>query len=705
MCYFRARAEAQAEARDCYLHGQFNQALLSFFRTQSRVYMKSEITYQAYEKLCQEIWEHNRRYYSDNNPIISDEAFDRLLAQLEAIETMHPEWVSPTSPTQRVNEFITQGFKTIAHRIPMLSLANTYSKEEIADFIKRMHKLVEHQQIAFSCELKMDGIAITAIYEKGAFVKGITRGDGKKGDDITANMKTIEALPLRLSGDHVPDYLEVRGEVYMPHAVFKQLNESRAASEEGLWANPRNAAAGSLKLLDPREVAKRRLAIVFYSIAEDSSNFLTKQYQVHDFLKKLGLPPLEHHAICHSLEDIWSFAEKVLKQRPKLEYDIDGIVIKVDDLKEQKRLGSTGKSPRWAVAYKFAAEQAVTRVLDITVQIGRTGTLTPVAELDPVFLAGSTISRATLHNADEVQRKDIRIGDVVVIEKGGDVIPKVVSVDTTKREGKEKPWSMPETCPSCGTPVVKTAGEVAMRCPNSDGCPEQQLRRLIYFSGKNSMDIDNMGEKVVEQLVLKRFVHRPSDIYRLTEEQLYQLEGFKAKSVQNLLTSIEKSKDITLARFIMALGIKHIGAETAELLAKKAGTIEVLSKMTAEELLRIDGIGEKVAGAIVDYFANEKNQHEIADLLSLGVKPHQLKTVSYQGHPFYEKTFVLTGTLQNYTRTAASELIKDRGGKVSDSVGKKTDYLIAGESAGSKFDKAQMLGIPILSEEQFSEML
>lgn len=667
--------------------------------------MKQEITHQAYEKLCQEIWDHNRRYYTDNQPIISDEAFDRLLAQLEAIEAMHPEWISPTSPTQRVNEFITQGFKSVPHRNPMLSLANTYSKDEIAEFIKRMHKLVEHQQLAFSCELKMDGIAITAIYEKGAFVKGITRGNGKIGDDITVNMRTIESLPLRLYGDIVPDYLEVRGEVYMPHAVFKQLNESRAASDEGLWANPRNAAAGSLKLLDPREVAKRRLSIAFYSVAEDSSSSLSRQYEVHDFLKQLGLPALEHHAICYNLDDIWEFAEKVLKLRPKLEYDIDGIVIKVDDLREQKRLGSTAKSPRWAVAYKFAAEQAITRVLGITVQIGRTGTLTPVAELDPVFLAGSTISRATLHNAEEVQRKDVRVGDVVVIEKGGDVIPKVVSVDFSKRIGEGSPWTMPDKCPSCGAAVVKVSGEVAVRCPNSHGCPEQQLRRLIYFSGKSSMDIENMGEKVVEQLVTRGFVKRPSDIYRLSEEQLYQLEGFKAKSVQNLISSIEKSRHVPLDRFIMALGIKHIGSETAELLAKKAGTIETLSTMPMEELVRIDGIGEKVASAVVDYFANEKNRQEIFDLLALGVVPYQLKTVSYQGHPFYDKMFVLTGSLQNYTRSAAAALIKDRGGKVSDSVSKKTDYLIAGEAAGSKFDKAQMLGIPILTEEQFSSML
>lgn len=668
--------------------------------------MKPEITYQAYEKLCQEIWDHNRRYYIENTPVISDEAFDRLLSQLEMIEKMHPEWVSPSSPTQRVNESITQGFQTVVHRVPMLSLANTYSKDEIADFIKRMHKLVEHQEVAFSCELKMDGIAVSAIYEKGVFVRGVTRGDGKKGDDITVNMRTIGTLPLRLSGgDQVPDYLEVRGEVYMPHAVFKQLNASRASSEEELWANPRNAAAGSLKLLDPREVAKRHLAIVFYGVAEDSRSSISSQYAAHEFLQGLGLPTLQQHALCYSLEEIWNFAEKVFNLRNQLEYDIDGIVIKVDNLREQKRLGTTGKSPRWAVAYKFAAEQAETRILAITVQIGRTGTLTPVAELDPVFLAGSTISRATLHNEEEIRRKDIRIGDTVVIEKGGDVIPKVVSVDLSKRKMDTSPWLMPEKCPACGTPVVRTPGEVAIRCPNSTGCPEQQLRRLIYFSGKHAMDIENMGEKVVEQLMQKGFVKSPSDIYRLTEEQLYQLDGFKAKAVHNLMTSIEKSKAVTLDRFIMALGIKHIGTETAELLAKKSGNIEALSAMEAADLLRIDGIGDKVAAAVIDYFSNPKNRQEIAQLLSLGVQPHQFKTVSYQGHPFADKTFVLTGTLQNYTRSSAASLIKDRGGKITDSVSKKTDFIIAGESAGSKLDKAKALNIPILSEEQFSQML
>lgn len=662
-------------------------------------------THEDYDKLCQEIWDHNRRYYVEHHPVISDEAFDKLLHQLEEIEHAHPEWVSASSPTQRVNESLTAGFASVLHKNPMLSLANTYSKDEIADFIKRMHKLVEHEKLAFSCELKMDGIAITAVYEKGHFVMGATRGDGRKGDDITTNMRTIQSLPLRLSGKHVPDLLEVRGEVFMPHAAFEHLNAEKKAADEQLWANPRNAASGSLKLLDPKEVAKRRLAVVFYAIAEDSSVGATSQYASHDYLHTLGLPTLKLHALCHNLDEIWAFGEKVRHERPKLPFDIDGIVIKIDSLKEQKRLGTTGKSPRWAIAYKFAAEQAVTRIQEITVQVGRTGTLTPVAELEPVFLAGSTIARATLHNEEEVKRKDIRVGDFVTIEKGGDVIPKVVSADPSKRSAHSKPWKMPEKCPSCGTHVVRTPGEVAVRCPNTLGCPEQRLRRLIYFAGKEAMDIENMGEKVVEQLVERGFVEKPSDIYRLKESQLYQLEGFKEKSVNNLLSSIEKSKEVTLDRFIMALGIRHIGSETAELLAKKAGSIEALEKITLDDLIKIEGIGEKVAGAVIEYFADARHRHEIAAMLSLGVTPQQQETVSYEGHPFADKTFVLTGTLEHFTRTAAAAAIKERGGKVTDSVSKKTDFVVAGEAAGSKLDKAQALGIKVLTEADFIKAL
>jgi DNA ligase (NAD+) len=662
-------------------------------------------TKQTYDQLCQLIWHHNRLYYIEHAPEISDEEYDLLFKRLEQLEKEHPEWVSPASPTQRVGESLTKGFKTVAHRTPMLSLANTYSKEEIEDFIRRVEKLVGHKSVAFSAELKMDGIAISAIFEKGMFVQGVTRGDGQRGDDITANMRTINNLPLQLYGKHVPDFMEIRGEVFMPRTVFQKLNEQRLQDGEPLWANPRNAAAGSLKLLDPQEVAERDLSVVFYSVVEESTKSLTKQSQTISFLHSLGLPTLEYSALCKSLDDIWQFAEKIRSLRSSLPYDIDGIVIKLDDLKEQKRLGTTGKNPRWAIAYKFAAEQAITRIQGITVQVGRTGVLTPVAELHPVFLAGSTIARATLHNEEEIQRKDIRIGDLVTIEKGGDVIPKVVSVDVSQRPPHTHRWHMPTTCPSCGSTVVRVAGEVAVRCPNEEGCPEQQIRRLMYFAGKDAMDINHMGERVIVHLVEKGFVKVPSDIYALTEQQLSQLPGFKAKSIHNLLTSIDQSKEVSLARFIMALGIKYVGTGTAEILAARAGSIEKLSEMTVEELKQIEGIGDKVAQAVVHYFLQPAHRAEVRRLLELGVKPQARQVLQFTGHPFQSKTFVLTGTLEHYTRSAAASLIKERGGKVTDSVSKKTDYLIAGADPGSKLEKGKQLGITILNEEEFASLL
>ena len=658
-----------------------------------------------YERLCVEIWEHNRRYYVESRPVISDEMFDTLLRRLVEIEANHPNWISPLSPTQRVNESPSEGFKNISHRVPMLSLANTYSRDEIVEFIKRLEKLVEYQALAYSCELKMDGIAISATYERGVFVQGVTRGDGRVGDDITANMRAIKNLPMYLRGDNFPELLEVRGEVFMPHIVFKGANEKKIQEGEEPWANPRNAAAGSLKLLDARLSAERGLSVVFYGIADMTDLPVNSQYASHDFLQQLGLPILEERALCHSFEDIWLFIEKIHRLRSHLSYDIDGVVIKLDDINQQRRLGNTAKNPRWAVAYKFAAEQATTRIREITVQVGRSGVLTPVAELEPVFLAGSTIARATLHNEDEVARKDIRIGDTATIEKGGDVIPKVVSVDPQLRVNNSIPWKMPEHCPRCGTAVVRVEGEVSVRCPNSSSCPEQVLRRLIYSVGKEALDIENMGEKVVEQLVRKGFVKSLSDIYRLTEEQLYQLEGFKTKSVTNLLASISKSRDVPLPRFIMAFGIKHVGTTTAEVLASKSGTLEALMQMTSEDLMRIDGIGEKVATSVTDYFSDESNRKEIESLLSLGIRPQIQQTVDYGDHPFNGKSFVLTGSLAEYTRQSAAALIKERGGKVVESVSKKTDFVLVGDSPGSKAEKAQALGIPIISEAEFKSRL
>lgn len=663
-------------------------------------------TKQNYDKLCELIWYHNRLYYIEHAPEISDEEYDLLFKRLEQVEKDHPDWISPSSPTQRVNESLTDRFKTIAHRIPMLSLANTYSKEEIEDFIARIQKHLGSKTFAFSAELKMDGIAISASFEKGVFARGVTRGDGKQGDDITVNMRTIGNLPLQLYGNDIPDFMELRGEVFMPRPIFQQQNEQKAQDGEPLWANPRNAAAGSLKLLDPHEVAKRGLAVVFYGVAEESTSALTKQSQVNPFLRSFGLPTLECTAYCQSLEEIWNFAEKVRMMRPSLPYDIDGIVIKLDDLKEQKRLGNAGKNPRWAIAYKFAAEQAQTRIKDIIVQVGRTGVLTPVAELDPVFLAGSTISRATLHNEEEVHRKDIRVGDSVTIEKGGDVIPKVVNVDLSRRSTlQSQPWQMPKVCPCCGAQVVRISGEVAVRCPNESGCIEQQIRRLFYFAGRNAMDINHLGEKVITQLVLKGFVRFPSDIYQLTEKEVSQLDGFKEKSIHNLLHSIEESKQVSLARFLMALGIKYVGMETAELLAAKSGTIERLSQMTKEELEQFEGIGEKVAQAVVHYFAQPAHQAEVERLLKFGVSPQVMQVIQFTGHSFDSKNFVLTGTLEHYTRTAAASLIKERGGKVVNSVSKKTDFILAGADPGSKLEKGKELGITILNEEEFIALL
>lgn len=659
----------------------------------------------VYDELCNLIWHHNRLYYIEHAPEISDEEYDRLFKKLESMENEHPEWISLSSPTQRVNEHLTQGFKSVVHAVPMLSLANTYSQGEIEEFIRRLQKQIGQKSFAFVAELKIDGIAISVTYEKGKFIRGVTRGDGKQGDDITANLKVIENLPLEIKGENIPDFLELRGEVFMPHAVFRKFNKEKEEEGEALWANPRNAAAGSLKLLDAQESAKRRLSIVFYGVVEESPSTLKLQSEVIAYLRALSLPTLDISAYCHSAEEIWQFAEKVHAVRLTLPYDIDGIVIKLDDFNEQKRLGNTGKNPRWAIAYKFAAEQAETVVKGITVQVGRTGVLTPVAELTPVFLAGSTIARATLHNQEEVYRKDIRVGDTVKIEKGGDVIPKVVEVVFEKRPDGTSAWKMPPYCPSCETQVVKIEDEVAFRCPNETGCPDQCMRRLIFFAGKEAIDIEHLGEKAIEQLVQRGYVKAPSDFYYLTARELSQLNGFKEKSVHNLLESIERSKKVSLAKFIMALGIKHVGSGTAELLSARAGSINHLREMSEIELMQIEGIGEKVAHSIFYYFANPSNQLEIERLLNAGITPQAQKVVQFQGHPFEAKQFVLTGTLERHTRSAAATLIKERGGRVTDSVSKKTDYIVAGVDPGTKLEKGKLLGVQILTEAEFEFLL
>lgn len=659
---------------------------------------------KEYYKLCDQIWEHNRLYFNENAPIISDQEFDKLFSQLIEIEKRHPEWIFSGSPTQRVGEILTGGFSVVVHEIPMLSLANTYSSEEVKEFIERMERQLNRSQVEYVCEQKMDGIAISLRYEEGIFVRAVTRGDGSRGDEVTANIRTIQNLPLKLRAPF-PQILEVRGEVFMLKKVFESLNEENQKEGKALFANPRNAAGGSLKLLDPYFVAKRKLSLSCYGVAGFSSQDVQTQYDALTLIKKWGLPVAGEFVLCNSFEKIFDFAKQIEKKRPSLPYEIDGIVIKVNDLAFQQKLGVTGKNVRWAVAYKFAAQKEETRVREITVQVGRTGVLTPVAELEPVFVAGSVISRATLHNEEEVKRKDIRVGDAVIIEKGGDVIPKVVQVDLSKRLPEAQPWSLPLLCPVCQTAVIRSAKEVAVRCPNRTGCPAQALKKIIFFTGKHGMDIDHLGEKIVMQLMEKGFVQRISDIYRLRSEDLFQLKNFKEKSVHNLLSSIEKSKTVDLSRFIMALGIKHVGVETAELIAARSGNLETLAAFTEAELLEIHGIGPKVAEAIVTFFADPENQDEITALLELGVAPFFEKKKIFTEHPFQGKTFVLTGALQHYTRDGARDLIKERGGKVASTVSRTTDYLLLGEEAGSKLEKAEKLGIQILTEAAFQQLL
>jgi DNA ligase (NAD+) len=658
-----------------------------------------------YITLVNELIEHDKHYYEKFKPIISDYEYDLLIKELLEWEKENPSLALPTSPTQRIGETLQEGFKHAQHITPMLSLANTYSKDELKDFINRIFKLLERKNIKFCTELKIDGTAISIRYEKGVLVRALTRGNGKIGDDVTSNVKTIKTLPLKLHGSNIPNLIEIRGEVFMHKKIFQQLNKTR--DEEGLdiFANPRNAAAGSLKLLDPKEVLKRKLDVICYGIANEE-DFVTSQYEMHRYLKKLGLPVSQesHFRLCNDIDDILNFANEIDKIRKDISFEIDGIVVKVDEISTHKKLGFTGKSPRYAVAYKFAAQQAITKIEDITIQVGRTGILTPVAELKPVFLAGSTISRATLHNFDEIKRKDIRIGDSVIIEKGGDVIPKVVSVDFIKRPKDSKPFKVPKICPVCSSKVIHLEKEVAFRCSNPK-CQGQNIRRLIYFASKNAMDIEHLGAKVVEVLFRKGFVLRPSDIYLLDEEILSQLEGFKEKAIGNLLNSIEKSKKCSFSKFIMALGIKYVGAETAELLANYAKDIETLQNISKEKLLSIEGIGEKVADSVIEYFKDKNNLEEINLLLIRGVNLQRPKEIKKLGHIFANKTFVLTGSLENYTRNEASKLIKERGGKTSSSVSKSTDYVLAGKDPGSKYDKAKKLNVKILSEKDFISML
>ncbi len=648
------------------------------------------------KKLREEINLHNYKYYVENNPTISDYEFDQLLKDLEKLETEFPDLVTPDSPTQRVGEQPLDGFKTVEHKVPMLSLGNTYSYDELREFDERVKKNVG--TVDYVIEPKIDGAGAALLYENGILVRGATRGDGIRGDEITQNLKTIRSIPLRLTGNKLKN-VEVRGEVYMPISGFKKYNTEQAKKGEMVFANPRNAAAGSLRQLDSRIVAKRPLDIFIYSLTFSDKKFIT-HWESIQALKKAGfrVNPLVKKVV--DIEKAIQYCEDLEKKRESLDYEIDGAVIKVNSLDKQETLGSTTKNPRWAISYKFAAKQSTTQLVDISVQVGRTGAVTPVAILEPVEVGGVTVSRATLHNFDEIERKDLRVGDRVLVERSGDVIPQVVKSIKDKRKGNEKRKNIPKKCPICNSELIHPEGEVVIRCLNKM-CPARLKWRLKYFASRDAMDIDHLGGSTIDKLIDKGLVDNIADLYSLKKEHIMDLEGFKDKSAQNLVDSIEKSKKQDLSRLIYGLGIRHVGKYAAQLLASSYSSIDVLAKASPEELKEIDGLGDKTAEAVGTFFATEENIELIKRLKNIGVK---IKGIKKQRGLLTGKKIVFTGSL-SMSRPKASDLIKKQGGIVSSSVGKDTDYVVVGDKPGSKYEKAKKLGIDIIDEEKFKKLV
>ena len=666
-------------------------------------------------RLRAEIERHDARYYREAMPEITDAEYDRLKRELASLEARFPELASTASPTEQVGDDRTEGFVTYRHRERMMSLDNTYSEEELREFHARLVKLLGREALRYVVEPKVDGLAVSLTYERGRLVRAVTRGNGIEGDDITANVRTIRSLPetLAVLPDRVmPEVIEIRGEIYMTLAEFERINRQREEAGEPLYANPRNLAAGTIKQLDPREVAARKLEIVLYGIgyAEPAQVLPVTQAGYHELVKAWGLPTVEKFWTADGIDAVWAAVLELDRMRDRFAYATDGAVVKLDAIPWQREAGATSKSPRWAMAYKFAAEQAETELLAITIQVGRTGVLTPVAELAPVQLAGTTVSRATLHNRDEIARKDIRVGDFVRVEKAGEIIPAVVSVNTARRRPQCTPYAFPETCPVCGTGVVQLEGEVALRCPNYE-CPVQVQRRVQHFASKACVDIDGLGTAMVEALVNKGWVRSIPDLYRLRRDQLLTLGKNVEKSTGNLLAAIETSKHAELWRFVHGLGIPHVGAAAAKDLAKVFGSLEALAEAKFDDFIgekktsRIEGIGETMALAIIDHFNDPRNRTLIAELASLGVAPTAPAAGGPKGTALAGKTFVLTGTLPTLTREAAAAMIEAEGGKVSGSVSKKTHYVLAGEEAGSKLEKAKSLGVPVIDEAEFRRML
>lgn len=646
---------------------------------------------------------HDYRYYVLDSPEISDAEYDELMRELIVIEGTHPELVTPDSPTQRVGAPPAEGFLPVRHRSRMLSLADAFSFDELSAFFERVGRALPGEEVDYVCELKIDGTAISLNYEDGLLTRGATRGDGETGEDITSNIKTIRSIPLRLRLEKPPAFMEVRGEAYFSKEQFEEINKERSKEGLPLFANPRNAAAGSLRQLDPNITARRELDSIFYSLGYVPGISFRTHWEVLQFLKEAGFKISKYAEGTEDSQKVFDFCSRWQERRDTLPYEIDGGVIKVNSLDQQARLGATSKSPRWAIAYKFPAEQRTTKVVDITVNVGRTGAVTPVAILEPVRVAGSTVSRATLHNEDEMRRKDVRIGDTVVVQKAGDVIPEVVAPVTSKRTGAERVYRMPKKCPVCGADVVRPPDEAVARCTGI-ACPAQIFEHILHWASRGAMDIDGLGPAVVSQLLEKGMIEDVADLYYLTREDLLTIEHFADKAAENLLNAIEVSRNRPLSKLLFGLGVRHVGSHVASVLAKHYPSMENLKKASYDDLMMTKEVGPRIAESVVAFFKQDRNLRVLDKLKQAGVRMKEARKAEVPQR-LVGLTFVLTGTLAGFTREQAKEVIGGLGGEVSSSISWKTDYVVAGENPGSKYDKARELGVKILDEEEFVRLI
>ncbi len=660
------------------------------------------------ESLREKIRHHEYLYYVLDHPEISDAEFDELMQQLKDLEADHPELITADSPTQRVGGKPREGFVKVAHSSPMLSLDNTYNEEELRAWERRVHELSGRTDVDYVCELKLDGMSLALIYEEGRLVRGITRGDGSIGEDVTLNVRTVRSVPLsipreKLQKAGIPPDFEVRGELLMPLAAFKKMNEERESKGLSLFANPRNATAGTVRQLESRVTAERRLDYFSYMLLKNGRTYFDRHSKTLDALDAAGFKVNQSHKLAHDIDEAWAFIREWEEKRESLPYEIDGIVIKVDRTALQDELGFTGKAPRWAIAYKYAARAGITKLEDIRVQVGRTGKLTPVAMLEPVLIGGTTVRNATLHNMDEIERLGLKIGDWVQVERGGDVIPKVAKVVDDKDHPRgTRTFEMPGKCPVCGTKVVRTEGEVDYRCVNAN-CPAKLRETILHFASRGVMNIDGMGEALVNQLTERGLVKDVADIYKLTKKDLLSLERFADKSAQNIVDEIERSKKLPLGRVIYGLGIRFVGERTAQFLAEHFGSIEALERASQEELQDVNEVGPRIAESIVEFFSIAANRKLVERLREAGLTLTGQK--KQRGTKLAGKTFVLTGTLAHFTRDEAKKMIEDAGGKVTGSVSKKTDYVVAGADAGSKLDKAKELGVAVIDEKEMEKFV